>query len=532
MSDDLRGGERGAGDVPFSQAEFNEWHAAQLQRGAEFELTNYRPPGKVAVAFLKDKRKVCAIMGPPGSGKTTVTIFKLIAFAVSMPKNRDGVRRCKVMVIRDTYRQLYKTTIASWLSWFPLKHYPHFTGGSDRPAEHRIAFELPNGDKLDIIMEFAAIGENSVETITRGWEGNAAWLNEANYLPPDVLDALRSRVLAGRYPPAKDRLPGVPVPALVVCDFNAPDEESWVVERLVEGDPKDVGFHRQPGARSPEAENTQNLNAGYYEELARGMPKWKIKRDIDNMVGISRDGRPVFEDYDDDRHLAKEAFEPVPGIPLDLGFDQGLHPGAVLTQTMPSGQLRVFDEIVPDRIGVAGFCELLLRKLEVDYAAVSQNIRFAECDSNAFQGADKEGGELSWADSVMLALGRPLTPSLTQEIGLRIGAVEQLLLPDNALRDEARSSPILISPRCKVLVAGFRSKYRWQTDKRGQLVSGQKIPVKDKFSNVMDALQYLCLRLYGRFGITQRAAFGNRVGFTGGGAQPAAIRSDFDVFRS
>jgi hypothetical protein len=518
-------------EAPFSQAEFDSWHRAQIERGAEFDLMNYAPPGKVAAAFIKDRRKVCAIMGPPGSGKTTSTIFKIITFAVRMPKCCDGVRRCKVMVIRDTYRQLYKTTIASWLSWFPLKHFPEFTGGSDRPAEHRIKFELPNGDKLDIIMEFAAIGENSVETITRGWEGNAAWLNEANYLPPDVLDALRSRVLAGRYPPAKDRMPGVPVPALIVCDFNAPDEESWTVDRLVEGDPQDVGFHRQPGARSAEAENVHNLNAGYYEELARGMPKWKVKRDIDNMVGISRDGMPVYDDWDDDRHLSREPLTPIEGIPLDLGFDQGLHPACIITQTAPSGQIRVLREIVPERIGVAGFCTLLLQVLELEYPGYY--LRFTECDPAAFHGADKEGGEQAWADTVSLALRKPLTPALTQEIGLRVGAVEQLLLPDNALRDEKRSSPILVCRKgCPKLVAGFRSKYRWQTDRRGQLVEGQKIPVKDRWSNPHDALQYIVLRLRGRFGIVNMAAAGGRIGPPPAVQQGTVLRSSFDVFRS
>lgn len=518
--------------APFSQEEFDAWHKVQRERGADFEMTNYRPPGKVAVAFLKDKRKVCGIMGPPGSGKTTVSIFKIIAFALTMPKCRDGIRRCKVMVIRDTYRQLYKTTIASWLSWFPLKHYPQFTGGSDRPAEHRVYFELPQtGDKVDLIVEFAAIGENSVETITRGWEGNCAWLNETNYLPPDTLDALRMRVFAGRYPPAKDRVPGTVVPALIVCDFNAPDEESWVVERIIEGDPQDIGYHRQPGARSPEAENVHNLNPGYYDELARGMPKWKVKRDIDNMVGISRDGMPVYEDWDDDRHLSRERLQPVEGIPLDLGFDQGLHPACIITQTMPSGQIRVLREVVPDRIGVGGFCMLLVPVLEVEYAGFS--LRFTECDPAAFYGADKEGGEQAWADTVSLAIGKALSPAGTQEIGLRIGAVEQLLLPENALRDEARSSPILVDAKgCPKLVAGFRSKYRWQTDKRGQLVAGQKIPVKDRWSNPQDALQYIILKLRGRFGIVRSAAEAGRVGPGAGRSQTTVIGGNFDVWRS
>jgi hypothetical protein len=520
---------------PFTADEFRDWLAAERKRSAEYSITHYKPPGPVAESYILDKRKVSAIMGPPGSGKTTATIFKLIRFSVNNPPCRDGVIRVKGMVVRDTFRNLYKTTISSWLSWFPLSQYPDFTGGSDRPAQHILRFVVPGrkstitgaDQEIDLIVEFTAIGENSVEAISRGWEGNWAWNSEANYNTSDALDAMRQRTFAGRYPPAKDRFPGVNVPALVVNDFNAPEETNWTVERLIEGDPAHVGFFRQPGARSPHAENLQNLNAGYYDELIIGMPKWKVRRDIDNLVGIDRNGMPVYEDYDDDLHRSQVDIPPVAGVPIDLGFDQGLHPACIITQTMPNGQLRVLEEVVPERMGRDRFAEMLMTVLEERYTECP--FRYTEADPNAFHGADKEGGEQSWADSIGMALGKPLAPAATNEIGVRLSAVEQALM--GVVPGVPNQRMLLINgPRCPVLIAGFQSKYRWQTDRQGNLINNQKVPVKDRFSNPHDALQYVLLKLRGRWGIVKAAAAGRRIGPANEDGGATVLKGDFNVF--
>ncbi len=67
----------------------------------------YTPPGRVAAQFLASDAFVQAIMGPVGSGKTGASLMKPLYIAQRQaPDPRDGVRRTKFAVIRDTARNL------------------------------------------------------------------------------------------------------------------------------------------------------------------------------------------------------------------------------------------------------------------------------------------------------------------------------------------------------------------------------------------------------------------------------------------
>ena len=61
---------------------------------------------------------ISAVMGPVGSGKSTMMCMEILIRACNMPFCIDGVRRSKVAVIRNTYSQLETTTVATWLMWF------------------------------------------------------------------------------------------------------------------------------------------------------------------------------------------------------------------------------------------------------------------------------------------------------------------------------------------------------------------------------------------------------------------------------
>jgi hypothetical protein len=80
----------------------------------------FKPVGPVAEAFINDRMFISSIMGPYGSGKTTACFQKILnAAAWQTPSPRDGIRRIRVCVIRETYSQLETNVMKDWFGWFP-----------------------------------------------------------------------------------------------------------------------------------------------------------------------------------------------------------------------------------------------------------------------------------------------------------------------------------------------------------------------------------------------------------------------------
>src|SRR5574337_1125687 len=148
-----------------------------------FSIANYRPPGPVARAFIQSTKIAPFIMGPVGSGKTTAAIFSNLRYTALMPVCSDGVIRAKGVVVRSDYRTLWRTTLPSWWQWFP-RDFPGstFTGGPDRPSTHELPFTTPRGRKIELTVEFAALGSHRIEDALRGWEGSGAHMEEADLM--------------------------------------------------------------------------------------------------------------------------------------------------------------------------------------------------------------------------------------------------------------------------------------------------------------------------------------------------------------
>lgn len=410
-------------------------------------FTTYLPPGPVAARFGASNAFVRAIMGPVGSGKTGACLMDMLYRAMRQaPHPRDQVRRTKFAVIRETYRQLEKTTIKSWHRWVP-QSLGHWVGGSGgQPATHTVAFALPDGTTVEMIVEFIGLGENSSEMVMPGWEGTGAYLNEVDKLTEETLTYVIGRV--GRYPAvdAAASFAGATWRG-VWADFNASDTEHWLYRVFVEAPTPGWEFFQQPGAMhelagggryelNPAAENLRNLVPGYYDQQIVGQPKWYIRRMILNRWGATRDGQPVYEDWNDDLHAAAVPLEPVRDLPLVIGADAGLTPAAVILQRMPSGQWRVLDELVAPATGMGArkFGDLLNKLLTERYGPWSARL--------------------------------PLTRLIDGQPG------------------------VLVSPRCRVLRKGFNSGYRLR---RIQIAGADRFgtePDKNEFSHVHDGLQY------------------------------------------
>lgn len=442
---------------------------------------NWRSPGPVSSAFMQCNLPVQIINGPIGGGKTTTCFVKVLKLAARQkPSTVDGYRKFKVCVVRDTYRQLWKTTLPSWWKRIP-KDVGDWNGAENAPASHRVQFQLQDGTIVDLHADFIAIGENAVEDVLRGYEPTAFLLNEADLLAREVYNFARGRV--GRFP---DMSEGGPTWYGILMDCNAPELQSWLYQDMFKAKPADVGLFRQPSGLSPHAENTENLPPGYYQNQVSGQPEWYVARMVENKPGYSRAGKPIYPEFVDTLHVARRPLEPIPGIQLRIGLDAGLNPAAAFGQRMPSGQWRIIDELVGEKgTGPKRFGRLLAQRLSERYGSIRAIV--AHADPSAAYGADKKGGEFDWIEIVSAECGLRIFAAPTNALIPRLEAVRR---PLTTLIDG--DPGFLICPeKCPMLREGFNSGYHYRKLPNVDIERYADEPDKTPHSHPHDALQYL-----------------------------------------
>lgn len=472
-------------------------------------------PGPVAEAFYWSNGTIAGIQGPVGSGKTTTLLRSRFRRAVQMPRSViDGRRRYRLGVARETYRQLWSTTIPSYLEVFPRIPNSEWSGGRGDPVRHVIPFEDAHGP-VEFEALFMAFGDDPVASL-RGVQLTDLWLNEADTVPEELLGVGIGRV--GRFPGAA-HLEGYP-PELasysqIVADFNAPDEDNWTFrvfhdaaerERLSAElsrhlppgvPPVRVEFFNQPGYGEPGVENLSKLEPGYYEKqiLANRLQGRGdlIDRLIRNKVTHLRAGEPVFaREFNRRVHVAPTTIEPVVGRRLIIGLDQGFKGAALVLQFLEPFQWLVLAELhfPKERLLAAEFgrrlADLLNQPRFRDF-----EVEGAYADMAGEQGASQAASENdTWNRLVAQAAGIQVRP---QKIGTN-RLQPRLEVVRAALEFLHAGQPgLLVDPSCRLTIAGFEARYVW-TDEVDH--SGDKRKVPDKRlteANVHDALQYALL---------------------------------------
>lgn len=471
-------------------------------------------PGPVAEAFFWSDGSIVGIQGPVGSGKTTTLLRARMRRAVMSPRSTlDGVRRYKLLAIRETYRQLWSTTIPSYLEVFP-KHLGKWSGGRGDPVRHTIDFEDEFGP-IAFETEFLAFGDDIVASM-RGIQSTDIWINETDTVPSDALSVGIGRI--NRHP-SREHLAGYPREAQsygqIVCDFNAPDEDNWTFgvfhddaarARIAEdlsrhlppgSKPVTVEFFNQPGYGDPGCENLQNLSPDYYpvqiaaQRLAgRGD---MTERLVYNRVTYLRVGEPVFRrEFARRIHVAETSIEPWPDMPLRIGLDQGFKGAAVVAQFRTPLHWQILAELhFPDERLMARVFGARLAELLEQPRFRGLRIEGGWADMAGEHGASHAADENdTWNRLVGRAAGFRIRPQRvgTNRLQPRLEAVRAALE-----HLDAGAPGLLIDPSCRFLIRGFEARYVWtdEIDARGDK---RKVPDKRLTeANVMDALQYLLL---------------------------------------
>lgn len=175
--------------------------------------------------FHESDAVIKMVMGPFGSGKSTMAVMDLLYNSLAQPAAPDGVRYSRWGIIRRTYGELKNTTRKLLIETLPAGA-GYITKGNP-PMSGVFRFALKDGTTAQMELEMWAMDdERSLQNIrSANWTG--CWINEGTEVSLEVLEVVMGR--RGRYP-SKDlggcRWGGV------LMDFNPFPEGHWLESKF------------------------------------------------------------------------------------------------------------------------------------------------------------------------------------------------------------------------------------------------------------------------------------------------------------
>jgi len=457
---------------------------------------NYMP-SPTSNAFMLDDSFVKGLRGPVGSGKSVTCIFDLFRRAQEQ-KPFNGIRSTRWAGIRNTFSQLHTTVLKSWKEWFPETHCvirqtPFLSANLKQ--------DLSDGTRMEMEVLFLALDQADDMKKLLSLELTGAWINEARELPKAILDGVTQRV--NRYPPVDA---GGPTWTGVIMDTNPPDTDHWWYRIFEKECPRNWKQFVQPpalfrvqteGKEFPEyipnrgqvkgvlpAENIDHLSGGYqyYLNMVGGKTEEWINVYVLNEYGTVVDGKPVYPEYHDTVHRAKEELDVFYGIPIIIGIDLGLTPAAAFCQISPSGQFRVIDEIVTENMSLRQFATDLLRPHCMNNYHGAQFVRY--CDP---AGTQQSASDAKTYVQLLQECGVPVLPAGTSN---RFPHRRESLVKYMIRKSSDGEEAFLVSPKCEMLRQGLMGRYCFRRIRVAGDERYHDEPSKNKWSHIVEACQY------------------------------------------
>ncbi|KKN77978.1 hypothetical protein LCGC14_0355430 [marine sediment metagenome] len=405
-------------------------------------------------------------------------------YCVEVPAHRVFVRRNgRAHWSSQTYGELRDTTLKTWLDWFREEWVGPFSRGN---YTHHIKLDNGDGTKTDMEVMFRALDRPDDAKKVLSLELTGAWINEAREVPKSIVDALVDRT--GRFPARSE---GGCTWRGLIMDTNAPDDDHWWYRLAEDERPEGWKFWTQPPGlievngvwqTNPDAENLSNIEDGYYTTRAAGKSREYVLVYYCNQYGFVQDGKPVYPEFIDHIHTAKEPLEAIPGIPIFVGIDFGLTPAAVFGQRTVTGQWRWIDELVTDDMGAARFAEVLNPMVRHKYAG----------HKFEFWG-DPSGDQRAQTDEttpfqILRARGIDAYPAPSNDLVIRQEAVA---IPLRRLIDGEPG--LLVSPTCRVTRKGMAGGYHYRRIQVSGAEKFRDVPEKNRYSHPCESAQYMML---------------------------------------
>jgi hypothetical protein len=466
--------------------------AAERADNASIE---YQASATMAAFHADTKSQAKAIMGPIGSGKSVACCFEIFKKACEQAPASDGHRYSKWAITRQTYPVLLRSTVKTWLEWFPNTKMVY---GS--PINGELRELLPDGTTVHLDLEFFALDRPADINKLTSVEYTGAWVNEAREMDWDLLTELFTR--SGRYPNKKL---GFPTWNGIILDTNPPPDDSKFYHTFEVVKPRNWRLFRQPSALimfqdksgnwryrdNPEAENVENLKERYWY--------WKknigIKDDdwIKNMVmgeyGSLYTGKPIYQgSWSQNIHVSREPLQIYKGLPIRLGWDFGVSFSACIAMQLgKNGQVRILREMIGKDKGLHQF-------IREDVKPILEN-EFANQDIVSH--GDPSGISRAMADStincyqILIQAGIPTELATTNDFMHRRNAVIERLM-----QRIGQESGFIVDPSCQELIRGFNGGYQFKrVNVGGSTARYQDHADKNDSSHPHDALQYGILGL-------------------------------------
>jgi hypothetical protein len=401
-----------------------------------------------------------AVIGPVGSGKSSACVVEIIRRAAQQ-RPHQKIRRSRWAIIRNTYGELRDTTRKTFEQWVP----PGLGRWHEQSMTFTVERALADGTQMHCEVLFRALDRPEDVKKLLSLELTGAYINEAREVPKHVLDVLQSRV--GRYP---SMLQGGASWFGVWLDSNPWATSHWGYQLFSKDRPTGHELYEQPDGLSPQAENVENLPAGYYDRLTHGKDvEW-----VDEYVRArypSSDKGSIFGDWLDkleQRAAAGQAFEhPSDGVHVNL--DLGVSDATALWFW------RLNQHGVPDFIDW--------------YEATGQGA------SHFFEVIDKRGWRVDkiWLPHDARARTFQTGVSTVQLFGEHFGPSKVQIGPELSLEDGIGAGrwlleqPVRFHARCAEGLTRLRA-YRYVWDEAKKVFT--KKPLHDWTSHTADSFRY------------------------------------------
>lgn len=472
---------------------------------AQIVMPTYKP-SPTAIKFHTSDEFVRGVIAGVGTGKSVMMIQELLRRGFSQAPGPDGVRRTRMGLVRSTYPNLRLTTIKTFSEWVPPLLAPV---KQTAPMTSRFTGGLPDGTRFD--MEFVFIALENVQDVQKlkSMEFTMIFINEAREVAFEVFDTCKERV--GRFPPYDERTnTGGCTFSGVIFDSNPPGEDHWIA-KLDRNPTESSKIFHQPAPfiekvnekgeieyiDNPDAENLEYLNQkpppegvvytreqrrafgyAYYRRQLDGKPKHYIDTEIMGKYGSNFDGRPVYQEYWADDMVCSYPLEAKYGYPVILGIDTtGLNPAVAFGQ-LEMGVLQIKHELLALDMPFVPFVRDVLKPFLAQHYPGCQVVAYTDPANPR----DSNRGETPV--QVLRQYGIQAQNAPTNKFKARLDSVISFL---------QRRGGLLIDKRCEKIIDGFRGGYHYRPLKIsgvGQTFSSE--PVKNEFSHLHDAVQYLC----------------------------------------